>query len=68
MNLPSNIQDFSEIRINVYTQPKLTSIGKKKPEIFELRLNGKVEEQFELAKSFLDKEIKIEADKNIFTS
>ena len=60
MNLPSNIQDFSEIRINVYTQPKLTSIGKKKPEIFELRLNGKVEEQFELAKSFLDKEIKIE--------
>lgn len=47
---------FDEIRLAVYTQPKLTSIGKKKPELFEIGLASK---DLEFAKQFLDKDIKI---------
>ena len=46
----------------VYTQPKLTGIGKKKPDILELAVSGKT--SLELAKKLLEKnEIKLE---NIF--
>lgn len=48
-------KEYDEIRLIVYTQPKLTGIGKKKPEIFEIPLNC----DLEFAKSLLEKEIKI---------
>ena len=51
--------EFDELRLQVYTQPKLTHIGKKKPEIFEIALSGSKEEQLSIAKQFLDKEIKL---------
>src|SRR3989344_6576176 len=51
--------DFDELRLQVYTQPKLTSIGKKKPEIFEIALSGNKEEQLSIAKQFLEKEIRL---------
>ena len=53
------IAEFDELRLQVYTQPKLTSIGKKKPEIFEIALSGSKEEQLSIAKQFLEKEIKL---------
>ncbi len=54
------ISDFSDVRVNVYTQPHLAGIGKKKPEIFELAVGGKsVEEKFNYAKSILGKEIPV---------
>ena len=52
-------EEFEDIRILVYTQPKLTTIGKKKPEVFELALGGKIEEKFNWAKENLGKEINI---------
>ncbi|RMF07217.1 50S ribosomal protein L3 [Candidatus Woesearchaeota archaeon] len=52
-------EDYSEFRLLVYTQPKLTGIGKKKPEIFEIAIGGKPQEQFEYAKNVLGKEISI---------
>ncbi len=58
--IPANVGEYDELRINVYTQPKLTGIGKKKPELFELRINGNVQEQLDYVKSVLDKEIKVE--------
>jgi len=58
-----NFADYSEIRLLVYTQPKLTGIGKKKPEIFEIALGGSVEEQFTFAKENISKEISV---KDIF--
>lgn len=56
-----DIESVSDITILAYTQPKLTNIGKKKPELFEILISGKdTKERFEFAKSLLDKEIKVD--------
>lgn len=52
-------EEYYDIRVLVYTQPKLTTIGKKKPELFELALGGKIGEKFNWAKERLGKEITI---------
>lgn len=64
ITLPKKIKDskapeaFDEIRVNVYTQPHLTGIGRKKPELFELAVGGKdAEAKLAYAKSILGKEI-----------
>ncbi len=50
-------ENYDYFKLVVYTQPKLTGIGKKKPEIVEMGLSG----DLEFAKSLLNKnEIKIE--------
>ena len=64
-NIKKKIEDFKpeeyeDIRLLVYTQPKLTTIGKKKPEIFELALGGKIQEKFNFAKEHLGKEITVQ--------
>ncbi|MAG50153.1 50S ribosomal protein L3, partial [archaeon] len=48
-------ESFDEMRLVVYTQPKLASVGKKKPEIFEILIPKDVE----AAKQLLEKEIKL---------
>ena len=48
-----------ELRLIVYAQPSLTGIGKKKPEIFELPLGGKLDEQLSWAKEHVGKEIRV---------
>jgi large subunit ribosomal protein L3 len=55
------LKNADEIRILVYTQPKLvTSIPKKIPEIREMRISGgSIEEQVEYAKKILGKELKV---------
>ena len=53
-----NATDFDFIRLLVYTQPKLVGI-KKKPEVIEIGLGGKKEDQLNYAKSVLGKEISI---------
>ena len=50
--------DFDVLRITVYTQPKLIGF-KKKPEIFELALGGKKEEQLSYVKVHWGKEIAV---------
>jgi len=52
-------QEFDEVRLLVHTQPKLTGIGKKKPELFEIGLGGNKKEALELGKSYLGKELTI---------
>ena len=53
-------KEFDEVRIVVYTKPKLTGIGRKKPEVSELKIGGKdLEEKSAFLNSLLDKEIKI---------
>ncbi|MCP3682967.1 MAG: 50S ribosomal protein L3 [bacterium] len=54
------IDEFADVRIAAYTQPKLTCIGKKKPEIFELAIGGDIKQKLEYAKNILGKEIKID--------
>ena len=52
--------DYVEIRLLVQTQPKLTGMGKKNPEVFELGLAGKPADQHAFAKEKLGKELTIE--------
>ncbi|MEA2036762.1 MAG: 50S ribosomal protein L3 [Nanoarchaeota archaeon] len=52
-------EDFDDITIVVHTQPKLTGIGKKKPELFEISVGGNKEDKLKYAKSILGKEISI---------
>ncbi len=54
-----NPDDYADIRITVYTQPKLTGIGKKKPELFELGLGGNNAVKLAYIKEHYNKEIKI---------
>ncbi len=55
------LKDAEEIRVIVYTQPKLvTGIPKKIPEIRELRISGgSLEDQLKYAKDIIGKELKI---------
>jgi large subunit ribosomal protein L3 len=49
---------FDDVRLIVCTQPILSGIGKKTPEVFEIGIGGKdPKEKFEFAKSMLGKEI-----------
>jgi large subunit ribosomal protein L3 len=50
-SVEKNFENFDELRLIVYTQPKLTSLSKKKPEILEIKLNCNLEE----AKQLLEK-------------
>ena len=54
-------KDADELRVLVYTQPKLvTSIPKKTPEIREMRISGgSIEEQIKYAEDILGMELKI---------
>ncbi len=54
-----DVKPFDDVRLLVYTQPKLTGIGKKKPEVFELVLGGNKDEKLAYAKEKLGKEITI---------
>lgn len=53
------VNDYDYITLVTYTQPKLTGIGKKKPEIFEIAIGGSKEEQINYAKEKLNGEIKL---------
>jgi len=48
-------KEYDEIRLLVYTQPKLTTIGKKKPDVFEVALGG--DKQIDWVKENFDKPI-----------
>jgi len=51
---------YVDVRLLVATQPKLTTIGKKTPDVGEIALGGKtVGEKFEKAKELLGKEIRV---------
>jgi large subunit ribosomal protein L3 len=52
-------EEFDQLKIIVQTQPKMTGIGKKKPEIFEVCVGGKKEEQLAFAKEHLGKEVSV---------
>jgi large subunit ribosomal protein L3 len=55
------LKDADDIRVIVYTQPKLVGgVPKKTPEVRELRIGGgSIEERVEYAKSILGKEVKV---------
>lgn len=52
-------KDYDDLVLVVYTQPKLTGIGKKKPEVFELAIGGSKEDKLKYANEILGKEINL---------
>lgn len=53
------ITGFDDLKLLVHSQPKLASIGVKKPKLMEIALGGKKEEKIAYAKKVLDKEINV---------
>ncbi|MFP4402894.1 MAG: 50S ribosomal protein L3 [Candidatus Woesearchaeota archaeon] len=53
------VEDFDELRVIVYTQPKFTNIGTKKPSLFELTITGSNDIALEYVKSNINKTISI---------
>ena len=52
-----NPDNYAKITVLVYTQPGLAGIGKKKPEIFEMKLAGTNKDKLEFIKAHIDKDI-----------
>ena len=52
-------KEFDIVRLLCYTQPKLTGIGKKLPETFEIAIGGTKEQQAAFAKEKRGKEIHV---------
>ena len=51
---------FDEVRLVMYTQPKLSGIGKKTPDVLEIGIAGKDPKQkLEFAQGMIDKEVRI---------
>ncbi len=58
--ISSKLDQYDDLRVCVYTQPKKTGIGKKKPELFELAIGGNsIKDKFDFASGLLNKEIKV---------
>jgi large subunit ribosomal protein L3 len=56
----SKLKEFSELRVLAATQPRLTSVPKKKPELMEIKIGGGTkEEQINYAKEILGSTIKV---------
>ena len=56
--IAENLEKTSKIRVIAITQPKQTSMPKKKPEVAEIEIGGgTIQQQFEYAKSLLGKTI-----------
>jgi large subunit ribosomal protein L3 len=51
--------DYDDLVVLVQTQPKMTGIGKKKPELFEVSIGGSKEDKLNFAKENLGKELSI---------
>ena len=52
-----DVKDYDDLVLVVYTQPKLSTIGKKKPELFEMAIGGKKEDKLNYAKRTLAKRL-----------
>ncbi len=51
-----NLPEWDDLVLLVHTEPKKTTLGKKKPEVFEIALGGTKEEKLTFAKEKLGKE------------
>ncbi|MBI2548936.1 50S ribosomal protein L3 [Candidatus Woesearchaeota archaeon] len=60
-DVEKTLQQYDDLKILMYTQPKLTGFGKKKPELFEVGIGGSLQEKFAYSKGFLGKEIPVTA-------
>jgi len=54
-------ENYEDLRVLVYTQPSLTSLNKKKPELFEVGLGGNFEDKLNFVKENKDNELNIDS-------
>ncbi len=60
LELEKRIKEAAELRLILHTQPRLTSLSKKKPDIFESKITGgTIKEQWKYAKDLLGNELKV---------
>ncbi len=60
LELEKRVKNAVELRLILHTQPRLTSLSKKKPDIFESKIaGGTIMEQWKFAKDLLGNELKI---------
>ncbi|AEF96757.1 50S ribosomal protein L3 [Methanotorris igneus] len=58
--LDNLIDKIADVRVLVHTNPKLTCLPKKKPEVLEIRIGGKdIQERLNYAKEILGKKVSI---------
>ncbi len=55
-----DIKEFEDVTILLHTNPDLTGLGKKKPEIFEVALGGSKEDKLNYVKENLGKDINVQ--------
>lgn len=53
----NKLSEYDDMTAIVYTIPEKTSIGKKKPEVFEMAIGGSMEEKFDYVKNSMNKDI-----------
>jgi len=54
------VEGYADVRLQISTQPSITSIGKKKPEVFEVAIGGSdLKARLEYAQQQLGKEIRV---------
>jgi large subunit ribosomal protein L3 len=58
--IESSLDKISEVRLLLATQPRIARLGRKTPELLEVKLGGEnTKQQFEYARNTLGKEIKV---------
>ena len=59
--IEANLDKIAEFRVIAATQPRKSGLGKKTPEIFEIKVGGgkSIQEVFEYVKSLLGKEVRV---------
>ena len=53
-------EEYDDVRLKIYTQPRLTGIGQKKPELMEVAITGDKKEKLGYGKSLLEKDIRFQ--------
>ncbi len=60
IELEKRVKDASELRLILHTQPRLASVPKKKPDVFESKIaGGSIMNQWKFAKDLLGNELKV---------
>ncbi|MFW9830595.1 MAG: 50S ribosomal protein L3 [Candidatus Thorarchaeota archaeon] len=58
--LTKSLDEITELRVSLLTQPRQAGIGQKKPEVLEFGVyGGSIKDQFEYAKNLLGQEIRV---------
>lgn len=58
-SLEARLNEMTSVRLLIHTNPAMTNAGQKKPDVTEIALSGKVEEQFAFAKEKFGKEVRV---------